>query len=352
MTTRERIGHFRLEEILGAGGMALVYRAVDERTREPAAVKLLADNLAADEMFRRRFFREARLAARLDHKNVVRVLDSGEHDGRPWIALEYVEGETLAGALARRGRLPPREAASIGKQLCAGLQHAHDAGLVHRDVKPANVVVRGDGSATIVDFGVARAHEGTELTDHGSVVGTASYLAPELATGGQVTAAADLYSLGAVLFEAVTGGPPHRVNSLAELVAGGSRPTPPRLREVAAGISSGLDEAVARCLEPDPADRPASAKEVARLLEADDSPTAVLDTLVLPPQPPAARAEHRIWNRRRAVLVAVAAAGALVAAGWAAWASESSQAPQTQAPAPATPREQARELSRWLADNS
>jgi serine/threonine-protein kinase len=300
-------------------------------------------------MFRRRFFREARLAARLDHENVVRVLDSGEHDGRPWIALEYVEGETLAGVLSRRGRLPPGEAASIGRQLCAGLQHAHDAGLVHRDVKPANVVVRSDGSATIVDFGVARAHEGTELTEHGSVVGTASYLAPELAAGGQVTAAADLYSLGAVLFEAVTGGPPHRVSSLAELVAAGARPTPPRLREVAAGIPPGLDEAVARCLEPDPADRPASAKEVARLLEADDSPTAVLDTLVLPPSP-AERAEHRTWNRKRAALVSVAAAAALVAAGWAAWASESSRAPQTQAPA--TPREQARELSRWLADNS
>jgi serine/threonine protein kinase len=349
VTSRRRIGHFRLEEILGAGGMALVYRAVDERTREPAAVKVLADNLAADEMFRQRFFREAKLAARLDHENVIRVLDSGEHEGRPWIALEYVEGETLAEALARRGRLPPEEAASLGRQLCAGLQHAHDAGLVHRDVKPANIVVRADGSATIVDFGVARAHEGTELTEHGSVVGTASYLAPELASGGPVTTAVDLYSLGAVLYEAVTGAPPHRVSSLAELVAAGSRPTPPRLSEVADGIPSGLDAAVARCLEPDPTDRPASANEVARVLQADDSPTAVLDTLVLPP--PVERGQHRTWNRKRATLVAVAAAGAVAVAGWAAWAS-ADRAPEPRAPAPAPPREQARELSRWLADNS
>ena len=187
LKTRTHVGDFRLEELLGAGGMALVYRAVDERTGEEAALKLLADNLAADEAFRRRFLREARLAARLDHRNVVRVLDAGEHDGRPWIALEYVEGETLAEVLARRGRLPPAETVALGIQLCSGLQHAHDAGLVHRDVKPANIVVREDGSATIVDFGIARAHEGTELTEHGSVVGTASYLSPEQAAGGPVT---------------------------------------------------------------------------------------------------------------------------------------------------------------------
>ena len=125
--------------------MALVYRAVDERTGQHAAVKLLADNLAADEAFRRRFLREARLAARLNHPNVVRVLDAGEYDGRPWLALEYVEGETLAQVLARRGRLSSTEVVALGIQLCAGLQHAHDAGLVHRDVKPANMVVREDG---------------------------------------------------------------------------------------------------------------------------------------------------------------------------------------------------------------
>jgi eukaryotic-like serine/threonine-protein kinase len=178
------VGRFRLEEVLGAGGMALVYRAVDEHTGAPAAVKLLADNLAADESFRRRFQREARLAARLSHPNVVRVLDAGEYEGRPWLALEYVDGETLAEVLSRRGRLPPAEVVALGRQLCAGLEHAHQAGLVHRDVKPANVLVRADGSATIVDFGIARAHDGRELTEHGSVLGTASYVAPELLTGG------------------------------------------------------------------------------------------------------------------------------------------------------------------------
>ena len=354
MKTRTRVGDFRLEELLGAGGMALVYRAVDERTGEEAALKLLADNLAADEAFRRRFLREARLAARLDHRNVVRVLDAGEHDGRPWIALEYVEGETLAEVLARRGRLPPAEAIALGIQLCSGLQHAHDAGLVHRDVKPANIVVREDGSATIVDFGIARAHEGTELTEHGSIVGTASYLAPEQAAGGPVTAAADLYSLGAVLFEVVAGVPPHPAASLAELIAaGGSRLAAPRLGEVVAGVPPALDEAVARCLEPDPAERPASADDVARLLRGANQPTAMLDTLVLAPEQ-AERHEHRSWSRWRAAWVSVAVAGALTLAGWIAWSSASVETPQPapRTQTPATPQEQARDLTRWLVDNS
>ena len=263
MTAKARVGRFRLEEVLGAGGMALVYRAVDERTGRLAAVKLLADNLAADEAFRRRFQREARLAARLSHPNVVRVLDAGEYDGRPWLALEYVDGETLAQLLARRGRLSSTEVVALGRQLCAGLQHAHDAGLVHRDVKPANVLVRADGSATIVDFGIARPHEGTELTEHGSVLGTASYVAPELLTGGPVTAAADLYSLGAVLFEAAAGVAVRPAGSLDELVARGAPPPAPRLREVVGDVPTALDDTVARCLEVDPADRPASARDVA-----------------------------------------------------------------------------------------
>jgi eukaryotic-like serine/threonine-protein kinase len=339
------VGRFRLEEVLGAGGMALVYRAVDEHTGRPAAVKLLADNLAADEGFRRRFQREARLAARLSHPNVVRVIDAGEYEGRPWLALEYVEGDTLAEVLARRGRLPPGEVVALGRQLCAGLQHAHDAGLVHRDVKPANVLVRSDGSVTIVDFGIARAHEGTELTEHGSVLGTASYVAPELLTGGPVTAAADLYSLGAVLYEAAAGVAVRPAASLGELVARGAPPAP-SLRDSADDVPPALEEAVARCLEVDPADRPASAREVARLLVAADRPTAALDTVVLPPSTPQRR--HLSWSRAR--LFATALLVALVAVlAWSAWPSGSAEPP---ARSPATPREQAHDLTRWLKQHS
>jgi eukaryotic-like serine/threonine-protein kinase len=343
------IGRFRLEEVLGAGGMALVYRAVDEHTGAPAAVKLLADNLAADESFRRRFQREARLAARLSHPNVVRVLDAGEYEGRPWLALEYVEGETLAEVLARRSRLPAAEVVALGRQLCAGLEHAHLAGLVHRDVKPANVLVRADGSATIVDFGIARAHDSTELTEQGSVVGTASYVAPELLTGGPVTAAADLYSLGAVLFEAAAGVPVRQAGSLGELLARGTPPPAQRLSERVDDVPRALDEAVAQCLELDPAERPASAREVARLLGAADRPTAVLETVVLPPSPPPRR-RHMSWSRARAGVAVATALLVVVLVVFLAW-PDGSSPPPAQAP-PATPREQARDLTRWLEEHS
>jgi serine/threonine protein kinase len=343
-----RVGSFRLEEVLGSGGMALVYRAVDERTGAPAAVKLLADNLAADDAYRRRFQREARLAARLQHPNVVRVLDAGEYDGRPWLALEYVEGETLADLLARRKRLPPAEVIALGRQLAAGLQHAHDAGLVHRDVKPANVLVRADGTATIVDFGIARARDGTELTEHGSIVGTASYLAPELLSGGPVTAAADLYSLGAVLFEATAGRPLRPAASLAQLVAGAGPPPAPRLHDAAPAVPAELDEAVARCLEPEPADRPASASQVAQLLAGPLDPTAVLDTAVLPPRShPRRRHVSRSWGR--VGLAAAAVAASLALGAWLAWPNG---APRPAPAQPTTPREQARDLTHWLTDHS
>jgi serine/threonine protein kinase len=322
VTAKAHVGRFRLEEVLGAGGMALVYRAVDERTGRLAAVKLLADNLAADEAFRRRFQREARLAARLSHPNVVRVLDAGEYDGRPWLALEYVDGETLAQLLARRGRLSSTEVVALGRQLCAGLQHAHDAGLVHRDVKPANVLVRADGSATIVDFGIARPHEGTELTEHGSVLGTASYVAPELLTGGPVTAAADLYSLGAVLFEAASGVAVRPAGSLDELVARGAPPPAPRLREVVG--------------------------DVRHLLAGSERPTAAVQTLVLPPQPQPLR--HVSWSRPRALAAAIVLVALVVFLAWLAWPGGGSDEPAARPPA--TPREQARDLTRWLEQHS
>ena len=190
-------GRYRLERPLGHGGMATVYLAHDVELDRPVAVKLLAESLAGDQAFRRRFLREARLAARLSHPNVVGVYDAGEaEDGRPYIVMEYVDGSTLEG----RGRLPPREAVGLAVQACHGLAHAHAAGLVHRDVKPHNLLLRSDGTLKVADFGIARAAEATALTQVGTVLGTAAYLAPEQATGGEVTPATDVYSLGAVLY--------------------------------------------------------------------------------------------------------------------------------------------------------
>jgi eukaryotic-like serine/threonine-protein kinase len=256
-------GRYRCERELGHGGMASVYLAHDTELDRPVAVKLLAENLAGDEEFRSRFLREAQLAARLVHPNIVHVFDAGEDEGRPFIVAEYVEGETLAQRLSRRRKLSPDETVELALQVCAGLAHAHEHGLVHRDVKPANLLVRADGVVKIVDFGIAHAVETTRLTQAGTVLGTAAYLSPEQAAGERVTASGDLYSLGAVLYEALTGRVPHELHSLADLPAKQEAgPTP--VRDLAPEVPAQLEEAVMRCLARNPAYRPASAEELAR----------------------------------------------------------------------------------------
>ena len=200
--------------------MAVVYLGYDAELQRPVAVKLLADNLAQDEEFRVRFLREARMAARLSHANIVQVFDIGQDDQqRPFIVMEYVEGQTLADALAREGHLAAERVVEIGLQCCAGLAYAHTAGLIHRDIKPPNLLVATDGTVKLADFGVARKLDQTHITQTGSILGTARYLAPEQAAGKRVTAAADIYSLGVVLYELLTGQTPYDGLSLTELVS-------------------------------------------------------------------------------------------------------------------------------------
>ena len=194
--------------------MAGVYLAHDEELHRPVALKVLAEHLGDDETFRARFLREARLAGRLSHPNIVQVYDAGDPEGRPFIVMEYVPGVTLAEC----GQLPPERAVELGLQGCAGLQHAHDAGLVHRDIKPGNLLLREDGVLKIADFGIARAAETTRHTQVGTILGTAAYLAPEQIAGEDATRASDIYSLGAVLYELLTGRPPYLFESLAELI--------------------------------------------------------------------------------------------------------------------------------------
>ncbi len=353
-------GRYELVRRLGQGAMAAVDLARDVELERPVALKRLAENLARDEDQRRRFLREARLAARLAHPNVVRVFDVGDDDGRPFIAMEYVEGETLAELVARRGPLPAAEAAALGTQMCAGLAAAHAAGLVHRDVKPQNLLLGTDGILKLGDFGIAAGHEGTRLTLAGTILGTAGYLAPEQARGEQVTAAADIYAVGAVLYELLTGEPSRRISSLAEL-GGENGFEPPDLSARVPAAPPELVAAVTACLSVRPEDRPPSAAALARLLAPIASEA---ETLSLPPDPdrrateilarPAAR--HRWWPPRR-----VAAVAALVTAGVAGLtaavvlntgghASRPSQSP----PAVAPPRtgasvvDQAHDLASWL----
>jgi len=271
---------YRIERPLGQGGMATVYLAHDEELDRPIALKILADNLAGDATFRDRFEREARLAARLSHPNVVRVFDVGESDGRPFIVMEYVEGDTLADELVRHGPLPPARAVELALQICSGLEAAHASGLVHRDVKPRNLLLRPDGVLKIADFGIARAAESTRVTEIGTILGTAAYLAPEQAQGLEATPAADLYSVGAVLYELLTGQVPYTATSLVELTAKQQAGPPAPI----AGAPALLELAVIRCLEPDPSERPASAAALAAELGATEAPTIPLQTSV-PPLP-------------------------------------------------------------------
>jgi serine/threonine-protein kinase len=324
--------------------MAVVDLARDTELDRPVAVKRLAENLARDEELRARFLREARLSARLAHPNVVRVYDCGEDGGRPFIAMEYVDGETLSELLARRGPLPAGEVVELGAQACRGLDAAHEAGLVHRDVKPHNLLLRSDGVLKLGDFGIALGVEGTRLTTAGTVLGTAAYLAPEQARGEEVTPAADVYGLGAVLYELLTGRPPRRIETLAQL----ARPEPIATPE---GVPAPLAAVVMRCLAPDPADRPTSAAELAGELAA-----AAPEARTLPLPRPARR------PRRYTKALAAAGAAAIVAGGVAVAVvatTGDSPPPPPAAPARVAPiphavdaQQQARELAGWLRRHS
>jgi serine/threonine protein kinase len=329
--------------VLGQGGMATVEFAHDLELERPVAIKRLAENLAANDEFKRRFLREARLAARLSHPNIVAVYDVGDEDGHPFIVMEYVEGKTLADLLRPRGRLEPEEAVALALQVCAGLETAHQAGLVHRDVKPQNLLVTPGGTVKIADFGIARSLDATELTAAGTVLGTAAYLAPEQAAGETVTAAADVYALGAVLYELLTGRPPFVADSLAELVARQQEGTITPVRELAPDVPAATEDAVVHALARDPEYRPPSAAALADELQAP--PTAV--TMVERPPPPT-------QGSRRALLVALALGVALVVVFVVVLSLRGgSKQPSVTAPSSrGTPAQQAQAFGTWLRNHA
>ena len=340
-------GRYRVERELGRGGMATVYLAHDESLGRAVAVKVLAEHVAADPALRERFVREARHAAMLAHPNIVQVFDAGEDDGQPYIVMEYVEGETLAGVLRRRRKLPPHEVEVIGAQAAAGLARAHAAGLVHRDVKPGNLLLRRDGVVKIVDFGIARAVDGTRLTEHGTLLGTAGYLAPEQAAGQDAVPASDVYALGVVLYEALAGRPPRRIESLGDVARSHDEPLP-ALGDVAPGTPGQLEQAVMRCLARALEYRP-SAAELHSLLTAGAEPPTV---------PLPRRRSHTVPGRAAAIWLGLAAVVAAVGVTVGVVATRGDHGapvprrPRTFTPAPigpgASPADEARNLAAWL----
>ena len=261
-------GRYRLAKVIGAGGMATVWRAEDRVLGRIVAVKRLHPEYAMDGVARKRFWAEARAAASISHPNVVSIFDFGEdhgEDGRdaevvPFLVMEFVDGRSLAEGLASRGPLPAREVAAVIEQAALGLSSAHALGLIHRDIKPGNLLVAPDGTVKITDFGIARAADSVPLTRTGAVVGTAQYISPEQAAGCAAGPASDLYSLGVVGYTCLSGSPPFDGGTpLATALAHVRDPVPP----LPASVPAGLRALVMDLLAKDPARRPASGLEVA-----------------------------------------------------------------------------------------
>jgi eukaryotic-like serine/threonine-protein kinase len=251
-------GRYVLGRQLGAGGMGLVRAAHDEVLHREVAVKLLADNLAADPEARERFLREARAAARIHDPHVVTVYDVGDEAGRPYLVMELVDGPSLADVLATEGRLDPHEVVEVAAQALAGIARAHDADLLHRDVKPGNLLRHPDGTIKVTDFGVAEAADAPGLTRTGFVIGTRSYLAPERRRGQPADRRTDLYALGATLAELLNGRPPAADDEL----------------ELPDDTPGGLARLVRRLLAENPDSRPPDAEAALEVLAGGGSDTA------------------------------------------------------------------------------
>jgi serine/threonine protein kinase len=264
----EIAGRYRLEGRLGYGGMSTVHRALDLRLERPVAVKLLAEHLADDPTFVSRFQREAQAAARLIHPNIVQVFDSGQDEATSqyFIVMEYIEGSSCAEVLRDDGWVEVPEAIAIVEQACEGLHYAHRNGVVHRDVKPGNLLRAREGEVKLADFGIAKATEQSSITQVGSVLGTAAYLAPEQARGEEAGPSADLYALGVVTYQLISGRLPYEASSLTELALKQQQEAPAMLDTLVAAVTPELADAVAIALALDPRARYSSAREMARAL--------------------------------------------------------------------------------------
>jgi tRNA A-37 threonylcarbamoyl transferase component Bud32 len=311
MSGVEIAGRYRLESRLGYGGMSTVHLAFDLRLERRVAVKLLAEHLAEEPTFVSRFQREAQAAARLVHPNIVQVFDSGldERTGQHFIVMEYIEGQSCAEILRDRGWVEVEQAASIVEQACEGLHYAHRHGVVHRDVKPGNLLRSLEGEIKLADFGIAKATEQSSITQVGSVLGTAAYLAPEQARGEEAGPSADLYALGVVAYQLISGRLPYEAASLTELALKQQQEEPQMLDTLVGAASPALAEAVAIALALDPRDRYGNAREMGRAVSEAQHGIA--------PAEPAGRAGGAQTRHATAAtsLLAAGSAGAAGAAG-------------------------------------
>jgi len=327
-------GRYRVEQPLGTGAMGIVVLARDTVLDRPVAVKVLADHLAADDAFRQRFLREARLAARLCHPNIVQVFDAGE-DGRPFLVMEYVDGETVADRLARGPAFSPAELLTLAADLSAGLAHAHEMGIVHRDVKPHNVLLGPGGVSKLTDFGIARALEDHGLTEIGTVLGTARFMAPEQAAGTTVGPEADVFALGALLRHVGGDSLPRGLEPLVEAALAPepeARPSAADLHAHVAALGAGV------------------ATEIAAPVPTQISPVAPTEIGVPQARTLSGPAVRTLWGRKPAVIAL--ACLAVIVMLLALFPRGNGSNGVDPVPAGADPAQTARNLATWLRDQA
>ena len=267
MIGEKLVNRYEILEKVGDGGMALVYRAKDTLLNRIVAVKVLRDQFSTDMEFVERFRREAQSAASLSHPNVVNIYDVGQTDTAHFIVMEYVQGENLSAVIREKGALSEHFVVSVSLQIARALSHAHQHGIVHRDIKPHNILITQEGQVKVTDFGIAQAMSAANLTQTGVVLGSVHYFSPEQARGVNVTSSSDLYSLGVVMYEMLTGRQPFRGDTPIAIALKQIQENPVPLRQHLPELNRSLEQLVMRLMAKEPSQRPQDADEVARALQ-------------------------------------------------------------------------------------
>lgn len=273
---------YQLTEVIANGGMATVYLGRDQKLDRQVAVKVIHPHLAESPEFRDKFFREARLLARVNHANLVNIFDQGDDQGNAFIVLELVQGITLREALTNMGRLEPDQIHQVSRAVLSALAQAHSNSVVHRDLKPENIILADDGRIKVTDFGLAR-ELGTD-TDTGSLVGTVAYLAPEVIRRGKTETSSDIYSFGIMLFEMLTGSQPYRADDAMQIAFMHTSQRVPSAKTIHPAVSAKLDELMLWCTQPDSANRPQNAEQVLNWLDTASELPDLAKTIRLPDQ--------------------------------------------------------------------